>query len=357
MSPPDSRDTGGDPRVIHVNLAPSFRGGERQAELLIRANARAGLRQRAVVRRGAPLAQRLKDVHELEVCPIARPFVANLGQLRDGLVHAHETRAAQLAFIANCVLGTKYLITRRVPKRPKSNPFTAGVYGRAACVVSISTAILGTMRDYLPGGRNERIPSMAAGFAASPEAVERVRSGHAGRLLVVHVGALVQRHKGQHVIIDAARRIHPSDTEIDFLLLGEGPDEAALRERAAGLDNVHFLGFRDDVADYIAAADIILYPSMEEGLGSALLDAMAAGKPIVASNTGGIPEIVGHGDNGLLAQPGDVEAIVEALLRLGADPQLRERMGARGREIASAYGADALAARYRELYAELGADT
>ncbi len=337
--------------MAHVNLAPSFRGGERQTELLIRGHARAGLRQRAIVRRGAPLADRLRDVPGLELRPIGRPFHWHLLALAGvPLVHAHETRAAQFAFLANQFLGNPYVITRRVPNRPKANGFTAAVYRRAACVVSISTAIQKTMTEYLPNGWHELIPSMVAAFESTPEDAVRIRASYPDSILVVHAGALVQRHKGQHLIIEAARLLRADSVRYDFLLLGEGPDEARLRAQASDLDNVHFLGFRHDVADYLRAADIFLYPSLEEGLGSTLLDAMAARTPVIASATGGIPDIVHGEDNGLLVAPGDTKAIADALRRLGADLERRRDLGEGGHRTARHYGSDAISSRYRQLY-------
>lgn len=341
--------------VAHFNLARDFRGGERQTELLIRAHAEAGLLQTAVVRAGGDLARRLADVPKLRLRPIGKPYSWRLAQWRDAdLLHAHEMRGAQLAYLSSRISRQPYLVTRRVIKRPSERRFTRALYRSAASISPLSRAVETVMADYLPGLRQCRIPSMAAGFAVDPARVAAIRADYpADALLVLQVGALVQHDKGQQFAIGAARRLANTHPRLQFLFLGSGRDESALRAQAEGLANVHFLGFHDNVGDYLAAADTFLFPSLQEGLGSALLDAMDAGLPIVASDVGGIPDVISDDDNGLLLPVGDIDGITAALVRLHDDAALRVRLGARGRELVEGYRPAAIAARYRELYREI----
>jgi glycosyltransferase involved in cell wall biosynthesis len=140
---------------------------------------------------------------------------------------------------------------------------------------------------------------------------------------------------------------------VHFVLVGEGRDEQRFRRAAAGLDNVAFAGFVDNVEDYLAAFDVFVYPSLFEGLGSSLLDAMAFGLPIAASNVGGIPEVVEDGVNGLLIPPDDPGALVTALKRLLADAGLRDAMARANRARAAEFDTGRMTSAYESIYREI----
>lgn len=108
--------------------------------------------------------------------------------------------------------------------------------------------------------------------------------------MVGHVGALDNDQKGQEFIIAVAREIESSHPEVQFALVGGGDDEAMLKARAAGLSNVAFVGFVDNVGDYLESFDLFVLPSNREGIGSILFDAMERALPVVASRVGGVPD-------------------------------------------------------------------
>jgi glycosyltransferase involved in cell wall biosynthesis len=142
--------------------------------------------------------------------------------------------------------------------------------------------------------------------------------------------------------------------EIHFLVLGRGEDEERLKARAAGLGNLTFEGFVDNVADYISSFDLFVFPSRHEGLGSILLDAMRLQVPIVASAVGGIPDLVTGGKDGVLIPPGDAAALHEAILDLHAHPQKRQELVAAATATVARYSPSAMANAYAHLYAEAG---
>lgn len=122
-------------------------------------------------------------------------------------------------------------------------------------------------------------------------------------------------------------------------------------ERQTELPRVTFTGFVDDVASWTAAADVVVYPSLiEEGLGSTLLDAMERGRPIIASRTGGIPDVVVHEETGLLVPPGDVAALAAAIRRLHDDRSLADRLAEAGRRSVTAFFPEPLAKRVLDEY-------
>lgn len=342
--------------LTHINLARGFRGGERQTELLVRALAERGIAQRIVLREGQPLVSRLADVPGLERRPIRKPFIRHARALRGGLLHAHDGKGAHLAHAAHVLGGCEYLITRRVDNRPSGSWLTRRMYRRARAVVVLSHAIGRVMQDHLPGLATVRIPSAAGELQVDAAEAAALRAAFGGDCVVGHVGALDDSQKGQHDLITAARSLAAREPGWRFVLVGGGRDEAALREAAAGCEAIRFAGQVDNVGDYLAAFDLFAFPSVHEGLGSTLLDAMRASLPIVASAVDGIPELVAHERTGLLVPPRDPSALAAALSRLRADPSLAARLAAAGREQVLAYTPRAMADRYVALYRELGLD-
>ena len=138
-----------------------------------------------------------------------------------------------------------------------------------------------------------------------------------------------------------------------FVLVGSGRDEAMLRAAAAGLDNLVFAGFVDDVGNYLAALDSFIYPCRHEGLGSILLDALEFGLPVVATAVGGIPEVIDDEANGFLCEPDDIRALADAVRRLRRDAGLRERIGAVNKKKSENYSPAAMTNRYIDTYRRL----
>ena len=144
--------------------------------------------------------------------------------------------------------------------------------------------------------------------------------------------------KGIQYLIDAAALIVGEQGRTDFRLLvvGEGAfrEELELRASAAGVaSRVGFLGRRSDVHDIVAASDIIAVPCVwEESFGLIIAEAMATGRPVVASRCGGIPELVEHGVTGLLVTPGNSRELADSLLQLMASPDSCQRLGSAGRD-------------------------
>lgn len=151
-------------------------------------------------------------------------------------------------------------------------------------------------------------------------------------LLMGMVCRLVKQ-KGIAYALEATRRIQAEHPNAHLVIAGDGKLAAELRRLAAALgitDRVHWLGWRRDAADLMAAFDLLLVPSLWEGFGLVLLEAMAGRTPVIASRVSAIPEVVIDGETGILIAPRDVDALTRALARLLNDRALRKHMGLLG---------------------------
>jgi glycosyltransferase involved in cell wall biosynthesis len=173
----------------------------------------------------------------------------------------------------------------------------------------------------------------------------RREQGFADDDVLIASVARLEPQKNPLALLDAL----PADPRCHLLLAGDGSlrDEV---ERRAG-DRVHLLGVRGDVADVLAGSDIFALASDYEGLPVAVIEAMAAGLPVVATGVGGVPELVADGVTGLLVRPRDRQALRVALTALVRDPERRRKMGERGRERSRLFGASKMVDEYARLFA------
>jgi glycosyltransferase involved in cell wall biosynthesis len=186
----------------------------------------------------------------------------------------------------------------------------------------------------------------------------RARLGGSETRPLVLTPARLNAQKGHDALLEAIAAV----PDALFLLAGDGPDRERLEARTAELGaagRVRFLGRRADVPQLLAACDVFALPSLYEGSSLAVLEAMAAGIPIVSSAIGGTEELIDDGRSGLLVPPGDAPALAAALRRLLGDPKLREDLAARARERVDAglrreQNAERVASIYRELLGETG---
>lgn len=336
-------------RIAHVNLARGYRGGERQTELLIRSLDANGIRQRLVARRGGMLVERFSDLDiEIRTCSgLLSAFRMTRGV---DIVHSHEGRGVYAAWLRNEVSGTPYIITRRVNNPLGSSWLTRRTYLRASQVASVAANVARIVEALDERIRSCVIHSSSSGLPVYPATVQAIRDSFPGKWIIGNVGALDNAQKGQAYIIEVARSLQESHPQFQFLLVGSGKDETMLRELSADVANVAFAGWVDNVGDYLAAMNLFILPSNREGIGGILLDAMDRALPIIASRAGGVAEIVRDGDNGILIDVGRPDQLQEAILRLYQDADLRRAMGARGRDYCRDFSADAMAARYLDLY-------
>lgn len=277
------------------------------------------------------------------------------------VVHAHSSHAQMLGLLAARVAGCeKVVATRRVDFVPKRHPVNRWKFGRLSLLIVISRAIRDIMLAF--GYPAERIRLVHSGVDVNQRAPgngHRVRMelGIAPDELLVGNIAHMADHKGQRYFLDAMPIVLEKCSRARFVIVGEGELESRLRRQAAALglgDRVLFPGFRADVDAVMDSLDVFVMPSHLEGLGTIVMDALAAEKPVVATRAGGIPEIIQDGTHGLLVRPRDPAALATAICRLLDEPDCARRLAAEGRRrVATAFHVDAMVDGNLRVYEEL----
>jgi glycosyltransferase involved in cell wall biosynthesis len=174
-------------------------------------------------------------------------------------------------------------------------------------------------------------------------------------LIVGFIGWLLPIKGPMHLLkaMDYVWHEHP---EASLVLVGKGDLDVDLRAEALRKNTngkVKFLGWREDIDEIMPIFDIFVLPSLNEGMGRVLVEAMAAGKPVVASNVGGIPDLVQHDYNGLLVAPGDEKALAASIKQLISNPEKAKLMGQRGREFCRQFSVESMVEKIDILYGQL----
>ncbi len=361
-------------RVLHVDSERPWRGGERQVLELMRRQRRRGDEPHLAAPADSAIFNKARE-ERFAVHPVpmrgtwdlaSAVAIAGLHRsLRPDLVHWHAARAHALGAIASLLApGPARILSRRVDFPVRRSPGSRLLW---ALPVEAIAAISEGVREALiqSGVAPERIRVVPSGIDLSPfdEPADRValrqRFGVAPEEVLAIQAAALAPHKSQSDLLKATALACHEAPRLRVWIAGEGPLRRSLEEehRSLGLGTaVRFLGFRDDVNDLLRAADLFVVSSYLEGMGTATLDAMAAGLPVVATRVGGIPEIVESELSGLLVPPRDPGALAAAMVRLANDAALRARFGEGGRVRVRDFSADRTEQRTRALYEEVMED-
>ncbi len=354
--------------IAHVDAETGFSGGEVQVFLLmegLRAQGHRNVllcppRSRCASEahgRGLPCLQvsMRNDVDLPAVFSLYRAF----RRLAPDIVHLHTGRATWLGAIASRLAGIPAVTTRRMDRPVRRGIRTWLVYRHLVQgVAAISQAVADRLiSGGVPPERIEIIHSSVdpSRLAAGRDPSElRALLGAGPRERVLLSLAVLARRKGIDILLSSLAHLRDRGLQPLLWIAGEGPERAVLQRQAEELalaGQVRFLGHRSDKADLLAACDALVLPSRREGLGVSALEAMAAGRAVVASSVGGLQEVVRHGETGFLVPAEDPKALADALFRLLTDDKLRTEMGAAGASrVARDFNARHMVASYERLY-------
>jgi glycosyltransferase involved in cell wall biosynthesis len=295
-------------------------------------------------------------------------LVSMLRRRRVDIIHSHDFMMAVYGAAAAALLRRPHVITmhggRYFAGRWSRRVALRWATARAAAAVAVSADLQADLATVLrrPRATIHVLHNGIRAAVGSPDGVRRGLGIGAEEPLIVAIGNLYPV-KGHLVLLQALRvlRENPASAPCHVAIAGRGEEEATLRAYAAaqGLaPYVHLLGYRADVADLLAAADVFALPSLSEGVPLALLEAMFAGKGIAASAVGGVPEVVTPEREALLVPPDDPLSLATALARLLEDRALRRRLGEAARQRAEqAFTVDTMVDAYVRLYASaVGSD-
>ena len=333
---------------LHIDTARTWRGGQNQVLLTVLGLRALGHRSMLIAHAAGELRQRAKE--GLELVPLAPRTEMDLAaawrlsrlvkELRPAVIHAHDPHGVAMAALAlsmSTQLAKPPLVaSRRVDFHIKNNAFSRWKYRQVDCFICVSDAIRQMLvADGIPAARavtvREGIDLGRIDAAPKADLHAELWLPHQAPI-VGNVAALVP-HKGQRHLIEAAALVVQKVPDARFVIAGEGelrPQlERQIKERHLE-KHVFLAGFRPDILSVHKAFDVFVMSSVTEGLGTSLLDAMACGKPIVATTAGGMPEVVTDGGNGLLVPPRDAESLAAAIVTLLTDEPMRVRMGAAG---------------------------
>ena len=359
--------------LFQIDAGRDWRGGQRQAFLLTRELAGRGYPVLLVAQPESPLEKKAAEAG-LRVLPVE---IKNDAHIQAGwkigramrresclLAHFHDGHAAGVGGRAARLARVPVrIVTRRVEYPLKANRFSRNKYAEADAVIAISQRVRDVLLEGgVPAGRIEVIPS---GIDLEPFAGSLDRDylrrefGFPPDSFLVGIVAQLVDGKGHGTLIEAAKLLKTFLPKIKIIIIGGGALELRLAEQARGLgvgDLVFFLGFRDDVPRLLASLDAFVLTSDAEGLGSSIMDAMAARLPVVATRVGGIPEVVEDGETGILIPPRDPETLARTILRLANDRDLAGRLGAQGFEsVRRKFSAEAMVSRIVDLYEKIAA--
>lgn len=366
------------PLVVHFTDSQEF-GGAEQAILTMLAALDSSRWRVLLVHHPHPELERLANsASELGVEAVRVPrmdpgwagiermphFAGRLRSLRPAIVHFHLTwpLACQYAIVAGRFAGAEALVATAHLYVDASLSKRVWLQQRILSrLVDRYLAVSGTVKEDLVaklGWPRDRIEVVHNGVVLPADvpqpdhALRRDVTGGSGEAVVL-IPARLTAQKGQSVLLRAASAVAGAH----FVFAGDGPDRAGLAALASQLgldDRVTFLGYRQDVQKLIAAADLVVLPSLYEGLPLAVLEAMAAAKPVVASRIPSIQEIVTEGIDGILFQPGDPGDLARAIDEVLLDPDGARRIGVAARQtVALRFSAEVMGDRVKEVYAKL----
>jgi len=338
-------------RPLIVELGRDFRGGQHQALLLLQGLRERGHSPELVAFTDSILGSRARNsgirVHGVDRKRRRIAAAWTIRKLVRGgqadLVHANEPHALTAAWLARAQRHVPLVVSRRVTLPISRSPLALARYRAAARIIAVSDCVQkAVLAAGLPAARIAVIPDgvrLPDPFSPSDRTAARRKLAMEQDVVFLGSVAALTPDKGHALLLKALANLREKFPLCQLLIAGDGREREKLRAltRQLGLDAaVQFAGFVDDVAKVYEAIDLFVFPAQADGLGSALLAAMAHGLPVVAMKRGGVPEVVEDGKNGLLVGEPEPKLFAEAIGQLLAKPAEAQRMGQAARETIAA---------------------
>jgi len=359
------------PKIMHIDTTKTWRGGQRQVAHLMREMKKNDLWSHLICQPKSKLAE-FCDKEQLSFSEIplrgeldlfaAYKISILLRYYKVHILHTHSAHALSIGLFTKLFYPKiQLLYTKRVAFQMKKNLLSRLKYRNTYLnkIICISEHIRNSMISQgINPGKLLVIPSGIVLPEIKPINATLFKSKYSIPLhgFIVTTIASIEKNKGYDNLITAALYVIRHDRDIHFLTLGKGKHEAEFREKVnnLGLSNhFHFLGFQEDTLPFLQISDLFVLPSREEGLGSSILDAQAVGVPVIASKTGGIPELIKNGVNGILVTVDDSQQLADRILELKLNPKLRQKLSKEAQTSVQYYSIHTTTKSYVDLYHSL----
>lgn len=334
-------------RLLYVTEATGWTGGANQAWLTAREFVCRGHSVAAACRPDAEVGRRFAQagipvlplyirqdydlISALKLARLAREWKADL-------IHAHHPQAHAMALIAAYRLGgIPVVVTRQVIYPIGRNPFSFFKYRSKRISRYVAVCKPAARELEAVGVEPSRIAIIPSGVELDrweASRLKRPKSANGRRKVVTMVGHYSRSPiKGYEVLLKAVPTVARAVPEVRFRLVGRDTEELKFLADSLGVSrHVELLGERNDVPELLSESQVYVMPSLSEGIGTALIEAQAAGVPAVASEVGGLPEVVEKDVTGLLVPPGDPDGLAEAVVKLLKNPERAQEMARLGLE-------------------------
>ena len=359
-------------KILHFSSAKSWRGGEQQIAYLIEELAQLGVEQWVFCRKNSALADYCL-VNNITHLTYRRGFSVNPAialrlkkinsQLKIDLVHLHDAHSHTFAYIS-ALLGNPIpcVLSRRVDFPVQNNALSLKKYNHPCIkkILSVSQKVQEVLAPAIQDRNKLQVVHSGIDltrFSSVDTGILRTEFRLPKNIQLIANVAAIAPHKDYFTFVDTAAILLQERSDLKFLIIGADGGEAEkikeyIQEKQL-TQHFIFTGFRKDIPAILPEIAVFLFTSKEEGLGTSLLDALAAGVPVVATNAGGIPEIIQHKKNGLLAPIGTASQLAKQVQTILAQPNLAASLVKQGKISVQQFSKKETARKTLAVYEEI----
>jgi glycosyltransferase involved in cell wall biosynthesis len=322
-----------------------------------------------------PIPDLIRQINPINDFKALCSLVRLIKQKRPDIVHTHSSKAGVLGRLAAKLAGVPKIV-----HTPHGHVFYGHFHPTAARIFlwieRLLTLITDRMVALTEGEKNDYINLSVCSshkllkihsgvdlkpfFKINGNTSQKKRSlGIDGEGSVIGFVGWLLPIKGPMYLLKAMADVWQSHPDTSLVFVGKGNLYQSLKDEVVKMNakgRVTFLGWRSDIEEIMPIFDIFVLPSLNEGMGRVIVEAMAAGKPIVASRVGGIPDLVQHNENGILVPPADVPALAQSVNQLLDDPETAERLGSQGNSFCRRLSLTAMVEKIDQMYSDLITD-
>ncbi len=356
-------------KILHFSSAKTWRGGEQQIAYLYEELAKKTVEQWIFCVHESALAnycsQKKIPHFTYQKRFAANPFVSNqlkkiCEKLKVDLVHLHDAHSHTIGFMS-IFLGNKtpFILSRRVDFPVRESWLSHKKYNHPSIkrILSVSDKVQEILAPAILDKQKLQVVHSGIDlnrFQYANKGVLRKEYGISKEVKIIGNVAAIASHKDYFTFVDTAEVLLKSNTQLIFLMIGgDGGEEALIKAYIAKkklTDYFIYTGFRKDIPEILPELDIFLFTSKEEGLGTSVIDALACGVPVVATEAGGIPEIIQSGINGFLAPVKNAAKLAEQVERLLVDAVVTEKVIQKGKTTVQQFSKERMAEKTYFIY-------